>query len=114
MRKIKVDKSLMDKFILEIARIKDPVVFLGVARVLKVRAVGDDKETKDFNELFQEVLEAFQNSSKTRQKELLSILKNANRAPAPKRGGLNGNNTEHTEEAVSDEDVRPVPSSEDN
>lgn len=115
MRKIKVKKSIMDQFILEISRIKDPVVFLGVARVLKVKAIGDDKETKDFNALFKEVLDAFQNSSHTRQKELLNILKAANRAPAPIGGKqLNGNNTKHSEETVPNEDVHPVPSSDDN
>lgn len=115
MRKIKVKKSIMDQFILEISRIKDPVVFLGVARILKVKAIGDDKETKDFNALFKEVLDAFQNSSHTRQKELLNILKAANRAPAPIGGKqLNGNNTKHSEETVPNEDVRPVPSSDDN
>ena len=39
---------LNEKFMREVGRIKEPEVFVGVARVLGVKLIGEDKENRDF------------------------------------------------------------------
>ena len=43
----------------EISNTKDPEIFLGVARLLKVGLLKDDKTPKDFLDLFVECIDAF-------------------------------------------------------
>ena len=79
--------QLNERFIYEIGRIKNPEVFLGVARILKVRLLDDDKNPRDFGDLCADVIESFEQSNRKRKRELLKILRDANNAP----GGINGN-----------------------
>ena len=44
--------NLNQKFMNEISNTKDPEIFLGVARLLKVGLLKDDKTPKDFLDLF--------------------------------------------------------------
>ena len=108
MKKIKLKLTTIDKFIIEISKIKGPEIFLGVARVLKVKVVDEKNEPLSFETLFREVLKSYEAQSHTRQKELLSILKAAN-AAAP-IGGINGNNSKHPKDdnTIGSEDVREV------
>lgn len=78
--------QLDERFIYELGRIKNPEVFLGVARILKVQLV-QDENPRDFGELCADVIESYQNSNRKRKRELLKILREANNA----QGGVNGN-----------------------
>jgi hypothetical protein len=75
----------------ELAKIKEPEVFLGVARVLKVRIVDEvpiegDPEKKfnlvarEASELIVDVVDAYDKAGRDRKKELLKILRAANQA----------------------------------
>lgn len=70
--------SLNDKFMLEIGKIKNPEFFLGVAAILKVQLM-DGENGRDFSEVFKDCVVSFDGLNKKRKKELLSILKEANR-----------------------------------
>ena len=73
----KMDK-LSKQFLMELSNIKDPQLFMGVARILKVH-LSEGKEVKPFDQVFSEVLENFEIAPPKRRKELYSILKKANR-----------------------------------
>ena len=70
--------KLKDKFATEVARIKEPEIFLGVARILGIKFQKD--ETSDFWVLLDLMLDSFEKQSKRRRKELVQILGDANRA----------------------------------
>lgn len=70
--------KLKDKFATEVARIKEPEIFLGVARILGIKFQKD--ETPDFWVLLGLMLDSFEKQSKKRRKELVQILGDANRA----------------------------------
>lgn len=71
-------ETLTQKFIKEIANIKSPEVFLGVARILKVQLMEDKETPYDFVKIFSDTVEAFDKADRTRKKELLKILVKAN------------------------------------
>lgn len=76
-------KSLELKFLEEIGHIKDPEIFLGVARILKAKLINEEKkEPYDFQDILEETMRKFHESSRSRKKELLKILRAANKAPA--------------------------------
>lgn len=79
-------QGLEERFIHELGRIKDPEVFLGVARILKVQLVKDDKP-RDFGELCADVINFYELAPRKRKRELLKILREANTS----QGGANGN-----------------------
>ena len=78
--------QLDERFIYELGRIKNPEIFLGVARILKVQLV-EGENPRDFEDLCKDVIEGFENSNRKRKRELLKILREANNA----QGGVNGN-----------------------
>lgn len=71
-------ETLTQKFIKEIANIKSPEVFLGVARILKVQLMEDKETPYDFVKIFSDTIEAFDKAGRARKKELLKILIQAN------------------------------------
>lgn len=71
-------ETLTQKFIKEIANIKSPEVFLGVARILKVQLMEDKETPYDFVKIFSDAVEAFDKTGRARKKELLKILVQAN------------------------------------
>ena len=75
---MKFKMNLMDKFIQELGRIKETPVFLGVARVLRVRTVLEGGAPRDFVDVFSDMLDAFDKENKKRQKEILVLLRKAN------------------------------------
>lgn len=93
--------DLMDKFILELSRTKDVEIFLGVARILKVKFLTEEKEPRDFNDVFNDILSNYRLEKKKRQKELLSILTDANKC----KENLNGNSTKVTKETIPDKEM---------
>ena len=72
-------QGLNERFILELGRIKNPEIFLGVARILKVQLVKEEK-ARDFGDIFKDTIEAYENSGRKRKRELLKILREANNA----------------------------------
>lgn len=83
--------KLTDQFMSELAKIKEPEVFLGVARVLKVKIVEEvpvkDDPEKKFNlvareasDLIVDVVDAYDKAGRDRKRELLKILRAANQA----------------------------------
>ena len=70
--------SLTEKFTNEIARTKDPIVFIGIARVLNVSLMSE-KDPKNFEDVLVECIEAFDKENRARRKELLKVLKDANK-----------------------------------
>lgn len=78
--------QLDERFILELGNIKEPEIFLGVARILKVQLLNEKGEVKDFSELCAGAIESFELLKRKRKRELLKILREANA-----RGSANGN-----------------------
>ena len=73
---------LNEKFLIEIGKIKEAEVFLGVARILKVKLIEDkDGEivARDFADIFEEVMKAYDAAPRKRRNELYKILKEANK-----------------------------------
>ena len=93
--------KLVPKFIEELGKIKSPEVFLGVARILKIKMTkeGEDGqfELKDFYELCAEVIETYADQDKKRKKELLDLLQKANSV----KEDANADNTKHTKTTSS-------------
>lgn len=73
-------QGLNERFILEISNIKTPEIFLGVARILKVQLV-TVQGARQFEDIYADVLEAFECAPRKRKRELLKILRDANIAP---------------------------------
>lgn len=102
-------ENLDTKFMKEISRIKTPEIFIGVARILKVRLVEDptDSDSKsterDFVDIFRDVMDNYHKSTRARKRELYKILKKANTAPQEE---LNADRTEDTETTESTEDLQ--------
>ena len=95
-------ETLTQKFIKEIANIKSPEVFLGVARILKVQLMEDKETPYDFVKIFSDTVEAFDKASRARKRELLKILIQANRY---KESDVNGNSSQNSTEAISNQKV---------
>lgn len=78
-------KDLNSQFILEIAKIKEPEIFLGVARILKVQLLNDEKDEdghfkpRAFEEVCADVIESYAHSDRRRKRELLKLLRQSNK-----------------------------------
>lgn len=91
-----------EKFIDVLLETKDPAVFAGVARILKVPLMEDKDKPKEFVDVFMEIVKNYTAAPRTRKKELLKILKDANSC---KESVDNGNFTKDTAETSSDKDL---------
>lgn len=106
-------KTTNTKFIQEISRIKDPEIFLGVARILHVPLVEqkDDKYVaRNFYAMCHDIIVAYDAADRTRRRELLTILKQANKAkiaPAAttQEEKPDANRTENSEASISNKEV---------
>lgn len=81
----------IDRFITLIADL-EPVEFMGLARVLKVKLFKDEetREPREFEEVFGETLERFTKCNRTRKREILKLIKTAaKRAPGEKKNAGN-------------------------
>lgn len=100
-------ESLNEKFMNEVSKIKDPVVFLGLAKVLGIKLYEDgaqgkelkDRNPKDFSEIFAEVMAQFNGLGRRKKREVMKILRDANKV----KGDINADNSKDTEETVSNE-----------
>ena len=91
-----------EKFIDILLETKDPAVFVGVARILKVPLMEDENTPKKFADVFIEVVKNYSAAPHIRKKELLKILKDANSC---KESVDYGNSTKDSAEASTDKDV---------
>lgn len=75
--------TIEQRFMTELSRIQTPEEFLGIARLLKVKLVevGEDEKVvaRDFSDIFADVMDSYAAAPSKRKKELLSILKAANK-----------------------------------
>lgn len=90
------------KFIKEISKIKDPVVFLGIAKVLKVSIMVDKDTPKDFNDILKDIIDTYFAAAPSKQREILKILKDANEC---KENIENGSHTKDSAETIPHEKV---------
>lgn len=88
-----------EKFMKEIANIKDPAVFLGVARVLSVSLVKENGEQKGFADIFTEVIDTYDKAPRKLRRDLWKVLKGANQEVD------NGSGAEDTAESVSNKEM---------
>lgn len=88
--------NLNDKFLIELKRCTDPTIFLGVARVLKVRLVTDQKDennhfiARPVEEILYDTYENFTVERRERKRELLKIFHKANAKPREGSGAIEG------------------------
>lgn len=97
-----MEDRITTKFIKELSKIKDPAIFLGVARVLKVELMVDKDTPRDFGDVFEDIIVNYENSNRKRRRELLKILQQSNKC---KEEVVNGNRTQSSSETGSDENV---------
>ncbi len=97
-----MEDRLSTKFIKELSKIKDPMVFLGVARILNVDLMVDKDTSKDFAAVLNEVIDSYNGSNRKRRRELLKILEKSNRY---KEDVGSGNSTQSSAEAIPNKEV---------
>lgn len=97
-----MEDRLSTKFIKELSKIKDPMVFLGVARILNVDIMVDKDTSKDFAAVLNEVIDSYNSSNRKRRRELLKILEKSNRY---KEDVGSGNSTQSSAETISNKEV---------
>lgn len=93
-------ENLNQKFMKEVANIKDPIIFLGLCPILGVSVYTDEKDENDkpipkkFEVLFADIMAGFDCAGRSRKKELLGILRKANKEK------VNGPGTKDTKTTV--------------
>lgn len=75
---MKKEKTTNQKF-MELLIGLEAVEFLGLCKFLGVKLMEDSKSPRDFADLLNDLMEKFQNLNRTRQRELLQILKKVNK-----------------------------------
>lgn len=75
---MKKEKITNQKF-MELLIGLEAVEFLGLCKFLGVKLMEDSKSPRDFADLLSDLMEKFQNLNRTRQRELLQILKKVNK-----------------------------------
>lgn len=75
---MKKEKTTNQKF-MELLIGLEAVEFLGLCKFLGVKLMEDSKSPRDFADLLSDLMEKFQDLNRTRQRELLQILKKVNK-----------------------------------
>ena len=102
-------ENLTQKFLRELSNTRDPVHLLAVCTILKVDIYTDEKDEeehpipKEFGNLLTELMKSYDCAGRKRKRELLKILRDANKATG---GGVDGLGTENTETPIQDEKVQ--------
>lgn len=71
--------NLTQKFMYEISQ-ADIVSFRGVAQILRVKIADENEQIREFPDVFADVMAAYDAAGRKRKKELLKILRDANKA----------------------------------
>lgn len=90
------------KFLKTLSKIKDPAVFLGVAKILKVPCYIDKDTPRDFQDILKDTIDNYFAAAPSRQKEILKILKDANECEEIIE---DGDYTKDTPKTVTNEEV---------
>lgn len=99
-------ETLDIKFAKEISSIKDPTAFLGLARILKVKLFTEEKDEdghfipRSFEDIYLDIVDNYGKENRIRRRELLKILRQAN------KGENNANRTKNSKTSVCDEEVQ--------
>lgn len=94
--------NLNEKFMREISRIQSPEIFLGVAKVLGVGFLEEEKDEdgkpipRDFVDIFSDIMEKYAGARRKVKRELLDLLEKANRSDG------NGDSSKDSKEDVAD------------
>lgn len=91
--------NLTQKFMYELSQ-SDVVNFRGVAQILRVAIADENEEVRPFPDVFADVMKAYDEAGRKRKKELLKILRDANKFRIS--GGLNGTENTKTTDKVED------------
>lgn len=81
-----MNENLNTRFIREIGNCNDPIVFLGVANVLGVKLLSEEKDEegkfipRKFEEIAVDVIDKFADFPRKKKRELLKAFKEANRS----------------------------------
>ena len=67
----------IDTLILEIPKM-DPLTFIGLARLLKISVLHEDKTPRDVVEVIEEILTCFKSSNRARRREIIRMVKASN------------------------------------
>ena len=100
-------KNLNMKFMEEVGRIKDPVLFLGLVKMLGVNLYKDEKDEEDkpipkeFPVLFEESMKRFDGAGRKLKRDIIKMLRQVN----SDKEQINAIRTENTETTVQDEEV---------
>ena len=71
-------KQLNMEFMTELTKL-EITEFLGVARILKVTVLKEDESPREFVEVFEDIVKSYNEASRDRRRELLKIIKTANK-----------------------------------
>lgn len=102
-------ENLTQKFLKELGNIKDPVIFLGLCPILKIQIYKEEKDEngkeipRDFHEVLKDLMSSYDRAGRKRKRELLKILRDANKAQG---GEADGSGTKNTEISVQDKEVQ--------
>lgn len=98
-------KDLNTRFLIEVSKIKEPEIFLGVARILKVKLVSEEKDeegrliSRDFSDILTDLIDSYSKSERRRKRELLKIIEKANKEV------VDANRTKNSKESISNKEV---------
>lgn len=87
-----MDKKINQEFLKEISKIKDIVIFMGIANLLGVKTENEDKSPKDFHVVLEEIMKKFESKERRKRKELVKILRKANAVKDSEEATKNGKN----------------------
>ena len=71
-------QKITKKFLIELFKIKDIKIFLGVCGLLGTKIDNEDKTPKPFHEVIETLCKKFESKPLNKRKELISIIKKAN------------------------------------
>lgn len=105
-----MSNDLNSQFMKELSKTKDPTIFIGVARVLGIKLVSDEKDEKGHflpragEDILVDVVNTYAGAGRKRKRELLHILKKANKSTLGTKP-LNGS-SEEVSDATGAEDSK--------
>ena len=74
------EDKIAENFLREVARIKDINYFVALTKLLGVQIDNEDKTARPFEEVLSDLLTHFNSKPRNKRKELVSLLKKANKA----------------------------------
>ena len=74
--------KIAENFLREVARIKDINYLIALTKLLGIQIDNEDKTARPFEEVLNDLLTQFNSKPRNKRKELVSLLKKANKAVA--------------------------------